>query len=71
MSRRAVSCEHLQIFAHFDEVSLPSKPSKSILSIFCWRSFSSFEEFLSQKSCLKMILSRIVSEAFIAFSKQG
>jgi hypothetical protein len=26
MSRSAVSCEHFASFAHFDEVSLPSKP---------------------------------------------
>ena len=31
LSRSAVSGEHLAIFAHFEEVSLPSKPSKSRL----------------------------------------
>jgi hypothetical protein len=29
ISRRAVSCEHLASFAHFNDVSLPSKPLRS------------------------------------------
>jgi hypothetical protein len=39
MSRRAVSCEHLASLAHFDVVSLPSKPSSSLLIRNCqdWR----------------------------------
>lgn len=38
-SRNAVSGEHLFIFAHLDEVNLPSKPSHSILTILVCRSF--------------------------------
>ena len=30
MSRRAVSCEHLASLAHFEDVSLPSKPFNSL-----------------------------------------
>jgi hypothetical protein len=35
MSRRAVSCEHFAGLAHFDEVSLPWKPSGNLLMIIC------------------------------------
>ena len=33
ISRRAVSCEHFEIFAHFDDVSLPSNPLSKRLSM--------------------------------------
>jgi hypothetical protein len=33
ISREAVSCEHLASLAHLDEVSLPSKPLSSLLTI--------------------------------------
>ena len=31
MSRKAVSAEHLVIFAHFEDLSFPSKPSNNLL----------------------------------------
>src|SRR3989304_6002767 len=40
MSRSAVSCEHFAIFAHFDDVSLPSIPSSSLLSMSLCRSLN-------------------------------
>ena len=36
ISREAVSCDTLHIFAHLEEVKLPSKPSNSMLTIFLW-----------------------------------
>ena len=38
MSRQAVSCEHLAIFAHFEDVSF--WPSSKRFSIICWCSFA-------------------------------
>lgn len=40
MSRAAVSCEQPVSFAHFDELSLPSKSSSRRLSTFTCRGFS-------------------------------
>lgn len=48
MSRRAVSWEQLHIFAHLEEVSLPSNPSHNLLIILRWRSLTVISLCLSQ-----------------------
>ena len=48
MSRRAVSWEHFASFAHFEVVSLPSKPSSSRFTTRRWRSFRERPDARSQ-----------------------
>jgi len=67
MSLIAVSFEHFAIFAHFEDVNLPSNPSKILFnSIFCL-SFIDVLACLFQKSALNKTLFNTVSVDFSAF----
>lgn len=61
MSRSAVSCEHFASFAHFEEVSLPSKPFNNRLIMLRWPSLNSVPANRSQKRALLSTAARMVS----------
>jgi hypothetical protein len=71
MSRSAVSCELFVSVAHFDDVSFPSKPLRRWLMTARCRSLSFAAPNFSQKRAFLKTLSRIVSAASKARSRQA
>lgn len=71
MSRFAVSCEHLAITAHFDEVILPSNPFSNRFSTLIWRSFSASAAARSQNWPLATTAARTPSAPWIARPRQS
>jgi hypothetical protein len=71
MSRLAVSWEHLASFAHLEDVSLPSNPSSSWLTILRWRSLKDSPAWDSQKRALRRTVPRVASAPSKARSKQA
>ena len=65
-SRRAVSVEHLFIFAHFDDVSLPSKPSHNILTMRVCLSFITVCLCDSQNDALCSVRTTVSMEVVMA-----
>src|SRR5688500_7328328 len=65
ISRKAVSWEHLSIFAHCDDVSLPSKPSSKRLIIRRWRSLNDWPACFFQNSAFTNMVFRVFSEFLI------
>lgn len=65
-SRRAVSVEHLFIFAHLEDVNFPPKPSHSILTIRVCRSFITVCQCASQNEALCNVRTTVSIEAEMA-----
>src|SRR5690606_2604121 len=69
MSRIAVSREVFVILAHLDDVSFPSKLSRSRFSIFRCLSLKEVSACRSQKSDFVNVFFKVESDAFMAFVK--